>query len=96
MGIFVPALPDSEHAKALTWETSKKVGDGSRRLVLVAHAIGTKTTNETVRDEDMETPQDINHSTVPEVADWSPDSPRLGHKEEGRTGMSIFTKLART
>lgn len=88
MGVFVPALPDSEHARALTWETSKEVGDGTndhRRLVLVAHAIGTKTVNKTIQDEDMEIPEDIHLSTLPEVKDWTPDSPRLGHKEDGRT-----------
>jgi len=91
MGIFIPVMPDSEHVEAFTWNTSKEVGtatDGRndrRRLVLVAHAIGTKTTNETIKDEDMEMPDDINHSTLPDVANWTPDSPRLGHKEDGRT-----------
>lgn len=73
-------------AKAETWTTAKRVENGSeRRLVLIAHAIGTKTVNDIVKDEDMDIPDDIHHSTVPEVANWYSDSPRMGHKEDGRT-----------
>ena len=41
--------------------------------------------NDTVKDEDMDIPEDINHSTVPDVTNACPDSPRKGHKEDGRT-----------
>lgn len=85
MGLFVSATPGSEHAKGPTWEHSKVVSDGSRRLMLVAVAIGSKTTNGTIQKEDVEVPANTDHSTVPEVADRRPDSPRRGHKEEGRT-----------
>jgi GNAT superfamily N-acetyltransferase len=85
-GIFISATPSSEVAKAETWTTSKHVENGSeRRLVLIAHAIGTKTVNDTVKDEDMDIPDDINHTTVPEVTNPFPDSPRKGHKEDGQT-----------
>jgi len=90
MGIFIPATPNSEHAQAATWATSKEVGtamDGRndhRRLVLVAHAIGTKTTNETIQDEDMAMPADMQQSTVP-GAPGAAAVPRPGHKEDGRT-----------
>ena len=85
-GIFLSATPNSEAAKAETWTTARRVENGSeRRLVLVAHAFGTKTVNDTVRDEDMDLPDDIHHSTVPEVTEQCSDSPRKGHKEDGRT-----------
>lgn len=85
-GIFVSATPNSEVAEAETWATAKRVeNDSDRRLVLVAHAIGTKTVNETVKDEDMNIPDDIHHSTVPEVTNRYSDSPRTGHKEDGQT-----------
>ena len=85
-GIFISATPTSEVAEAETWTTARCVENGSeRRLVLVAHAIGTKTVNDTIKDEDMDLPDDIHHSTVPEVANRYPDSPRKGHKEDGRT-----------
>jgi len=89
MGIFVPATPDSPHAQAETWPTSAEVGtatDGrndGRRLVLVAHAIGTKTTNATIQDADMALPADPHHSTLPSAA--APAAPRQGHREDGRT-----------
>lgn len=85
-GIFVSATPNSEVTKIETWATAKNVENGSeRRLVLIAHAFGTKTVNNTVGDEDMDIPDDIHHSTVPQVTNPDPDSPRKGHKEDGRT-----------
>ena len=59
-GIFISATPDSETAKVETWATAKRVENGSeRRLVLIAHAIGTKTVNDSIQDEDMNIPDDI-------------------------------------
>lgn len=50
-------------------------GAPERKAVLLGHIVATKTTNETVTDDDM---------TCPSADDSSPD-PKLGHKELGGT-----------
>jgi GNAT superfamily N-acetyltransferase len=56
--------------------------------VLLAHAISTKTTGDTVSDDDMALPPrwaDASHAPAPAAAADAADDARLGHKEEGRT-----------
>ena len=52
-------------------------GAPDRKSVLLAHCVVTRTTNETIYDEDMEIPKDWKNS-VPRASD-------VGHKELGRT-----------
>lgn len=61
--------------KTATAETAAPVYSGApqRKLVLLGHIVATKTTNNTVTDNDMEIPTS------------DPPDPKLGHKEAGRT-----------
>lgn len=71
LGIF----NSQEDSKTATAETSAPVYSGApqRKAILLGHVIATKTTNETVTDNDMSIPKPgEKHS-------------KLGHKEEGRT-----------
>jgi len=60
----------------VTVPTSQPVYSGTpqRKQVLLGHVIATKTTNETVHDDDMGLPDD-----------WSSSAPAVGHQKAGRT-----------
>lgn len=65
---------------APTYAVAPKVETGSeRRRVLLGHIIATLSTNDLIKDEDMDLPLDWQSST--------PAASRLGHKPHGRTLM---------
>lgn len=71
MGIFT----SSETDKIITAETSAPVYSGApeRKSVLLGHIVATKTTNQTVTDDDMSIPDEKKLEAS------------IGHKEDGRT-----------
>ena len=76
LGIFTSIeKSDTDVPKTPTAETSAPVYSGApdRKSVLLGHIVATKTTNDTVTDDDMAIPSSD-----------QPD-PKLGHKEAGRT-----------
>ncbi|KAK0362384.1 hypothetical protein LTR91_022674 [Friedmanniomyces endolithicus] len=94
LGIFT-SLTDSTVPTAAT-ASPVYSGAPKRKSVLLGHIIATKTTNPTVKDEDMAVPSSSSSSSTPTVnpasesnstsaPPSSPAAPRSGHKEEGRT-----------
>ncbi|KIW05828.1 uncharacterized protein PV09_03034 [Verruconis gallopava] len=83
-GLFTTASPDYEPQHLKTAETAKAAcsveSSSPRKQILIAHAIGTLSTNNTVLDEDMALPPGWNDASVPK-------DPKLGHKPEGRVAM---------
>lgn len=76
LGIFTSIdKSETNPPKAPTAETSAPVYSGApeRKSVLLGHIIATKTTNNSVTDDDMAIPTS------------DPPDPKLGHKEAGRT-----------
>ncbi|KAK1810664.1 hypothetical protein LTR12_014988 [Friedmanniomyces endolithicus] len=94
LGIFT-SLTDSTVPTAAT-ASPVYSGAPKRKSVLLGHIIATKTTNPTVKDEDMAVPPPSSSSSIPtdnpasesnstSAPPPSPAAPRSGHKEEGRT-----------
>lgn len=79
LGIFTsatsPSIPTAATANPVY------TGAPARKAVLLGHLIGTKTTNPTVTDHDMALPDPTRTSSRSNDS----ESPRVGHKEDGRT-----------
>lgn len=79
-GLFTTSSEEYDAHHLVDAETAKTSNlvetGGSRRQILIAHAIGTLSTNETVLDEDMALP--------PGWREKAQKDPRLGHKADGR------------
>ncbi|KAK0936064.1 hypothetical protein LTR29_012342 [Friedmanniomyces endolithicus] len=89
LGIFT-SLTDSTVPTAAT-ASPVYSGAPKRKSVLLGHIIATKTTNPTIKDEDMAVPSSPNptNTTDPSDPPAAPPAPAppapAGHKEEGRT-----------
>ncbi|KAK5168462.1 hypothetical protein LTR04_006779 [Oleoguttula sp. CCFEE 6159] len=79
LGLFTSATPDCEAMGAETAAVAHPAYSGSpeRKRVLLAHLVCTKSTHTTVRDQDMDYPEDWRAEPLAQ--------PHLGHKEAGRT-----------
>jgi hypothetical protein len=83
-GLFTTASEDYESHHLSSAETAKVAQPvetfSSRKQILIAHAIGTLSTNETILDEDMALPPNWDDPKAKRDG-------RLGHKPEGRVAM---------
>ncbi|QDS69195.1 hypothetical protein FKW77_000213 [Venturia effusa] len=84
-GVFTTVDPnlesDRENMGASTYAVAPKVETSSvRRRVLLGHIVATLSTNDLIKDEDMDLPSDWQSSSAPA-------SSKVGHKPHGRTLM---------